>query len=153
MLRAELVVGGQVYRFASEPLDFGGYYWEPRINNPFEIQRVFSHVDKTGNRRRTIQITLDNNDKFFNAIHETYSLLNKQVALYFDEGNNLTKKLVGSITEISNFDLTINFSISEDLNIYLDQPVPDAQIAYDYYSDTGINESWNAVPIPIGYVK
>lgn len=152
MLRMEMIVGSTTYRFASEDVDYGGYFWEARLHNSFDIQRAFSFTDKTGNRRRQIAIVLDNNDQLFNTIEDTYGILGKNVTLYFDDGNNLTKKITGSIVELSEFNLTISISISEEINIYFDQPFPDAQIAYDYYSDTGINDSWNVIPIVFGNV-
>ena len=160
MLRAELylydpITGNEakVYRFASEDLDYDGKFWEARILNEFEIQRVFSWSEKTTNRRRSVSIDLDNHDKLLNGIHETWDLLNKKFILYFDDGSNLTKKLIGNTTEITNFDIKVGLNISETTNLFLEMPVPDAQIAYDYYSDTGINESWNAIPIVFGNAK
>lgn len=153
MLRAALEVNGTTYRYANEPLDYANYYWEPRLTKNFDIERFFEVSDKVGSRKRSIQISINNRDKALNTIHATYSLLNKVITLYYDSGDTVSKSFKGVITEIHSFGLDVEVTVSEELSLYLQQAVPDAQIAYDYYSDTGINDSWNALPICIGNVN
>lgn len=140
-------------RYASESSDAQDVYWEPRITKNFDIERIFEVSDKYGSRKRTVQISLDNRDGSLNSIHNTNSLLNKQVTLYHDDSNGVTKTFVGVITEIHSFGYDVVITIGEELSLYLQQPLPDLQLSTDYYSDTGINDNWNTCPIIIGTVK
>lgn len=142
------------YYFATEALDYENLYWEPRITESFEIERFFDITTETSNRIRTLSVTLDNSDKFFNQFVESdKTLLNNTMTLYYDAGDNVTKIFKGSIQSIENFSSTVTLSLREIGYEYLEENFPDAQIAYDYYSENGINESWNAIPIHFGTVN
>ena len=142
------------YYFATEALDYDSKYWEPRIIESFEIERFFDITTDTTNRIRTLSVTLDNSDKFFNQFVENgKTLLNNTMTLYYDNGNNVTKIFKGSVQSIDAFSSNVTLTLREIGYEYLGENYPDAQIAYDYYSENGINESWNAIPIHFGTVE
>lgn len=143
-----------IYYFASESLDYDNIYWDSRIVEPFEIERFFEIESDTANRIRTVSVQLDNHDKYFNRfISDTTTLLNNQMTLYYDDGNGVTKSFTGKIQSIDSFGSTVSVTVRELGYEYLENTFPDAQIAYDYYSASGINESWNCIPIHFGTVK
>lgn len=152
MVRVEFIVNGTTYRFAGEDTDFGGYFWEQRIPKTFDISRSFDFDSDFKGKRVQFELSLSNTDGFFNSIHSNFSMLNKEFRMYFDNGSNKTKCFTGTSTAIKSFGLAVTLEISGIISIYMDQPIPDAQVAYDYYSDTGINNNWNCIPIIIGYV-
>ena len=84
MLRIAATIGLKTYYFASEDVDYDNTFWEARISNQFEIERFFDISESTGNRIRSIQITLDNRDNFFRDIEKNDSLLNSKFVLYFN---------------------------------------------------------------------
>lgn len=153
MIRLELTINNTVHRFGTDVYDFNGYVWNPRIIKNIDIERFFQISDKYGSRKRTLNLSLNNNDGVLSELHNSYSLLNKNVTVYLDEGDTPTKKLSGVITEVKRMGYTAEITIGEITSLYMKQQIPDCQIAYDYYSDSGINESWNAVPIIIGNVS
>lgn len=143
-----------IYYFATEALDYNNIYWESRIVEPFEIERFFEIESDTTNRIRTVSVQLDNSDKFFNRfISDTTTLLNNLMTLYYDDGNGVTKSFTGNIQSIDSFGSTVSVTVRELGYEYLENTFPDAQIAYDYYSDSGINDSWNCIPIHFGTVN
>ena len=143
----------QSYYFSTEPLDYDGTYWEARITDSFEIERFFDITADTSNRIRTLSVSLDNTDKFFNQFVENgKSLLNNQMTLYYSDGVSASKNFTGTIQEIESFSSVVRLKLREIGYEYLEEKFPDAQIAYDYYSDNGINDSWNAIPIHFGRV-
>jgi len=91
MLRVQIDFPSGVQRFATEDLDYDGQFWDGRIINGFDLKRIFSYSDKTGNRARSISIQLDNNDSFLNTTQADDGLLNQLVTLYYDEGDTVTK--------------------------------------------------------------
>ena len=100
------------YYFATEALDYDNKYWEPRISESFEIERFFDITAETANRIRTLSVTLDNNDKFFNQFATSdKTLLNNTMTLYYDNGNNVTKVFKGSIQSIENFSSTVTLNL------------------------------------------
>lgn len=144
---------GQYY-FSSESLDYNNIFWEPRITDSFEIERFFDVQLDTSNRIRTLQVTLDNSDRFFNQfMTKTTTLLNNLMSFYYDNGNGLTKSFTGKIQSVDKMGSTVQITVREIGYEYLENTFPDAQIAYDYYSDSGINESWNCIPIHFGTVN
>lgn len=153
MLRVIAVIGATTYYFSSEPLDYADRYWEPRISNDFEITRSFEMSEKTGNRIRSMDLTLDNRDGFFNSIESNSGFLNMKVTFLFNEGTANYQKFTGKINKINSYGDDISLTIMETGYEYLKDRIPDAQIAYDYYSTSGINNSWNAIPIPFGTVN
>lgn len=153
MIRIHAIIGGTTYYFGTEPLDYDGKYYEPRITNSFNITNYFSYSDKTGNRIRSLQILLDNRDGYFNSIETASGLLNSVFALYYGDGSDNTMKFVGHVNSVNEFGDEISLTLMEKGYEYLDTPFPDAQIAYDYYGEEGINDNWNAIPICMGEVK
>lgn len=142
------------FYFSTEPLDYDNIYWEPRITDSFEIERFFDIQIDTANRIRTLNVTLDNSDKFFNQfMTSTTTLLNNMMTFYYDNGNGVTKSFTGKIQSVENIGSTISVTVRELGYEYLESTFPDAQIAYDYYSENGINESWNCIPIHFGTVN
>ena len=142
------------YYFASESLDYDNIYWEPRITDSFDIERFFDIQSDTTNRIRTVQVHLDNHDGFFNQFMTSdTTLLNNMMTLYYDNGNGLTKSFTGRVQSIDGVSSIIDLTLREIGYEYLENTFPDAQIAYDYYSDSGINESWNCIPIHFGTVN
>lgn len=142
------------YYFASEALDYQNIYWEPRIVDPFDIERFFDVQSDTTNRIRTVQVTLDNSDGFLNQfMTKTTTFLNNFMTLYYDNGNGVTKSFTGKVQSIDGVSSTVRLTLREFGYEYLENTFPDAQIAYDYYSDSGINDSWNCIPIHFGVVK
>lgn len=152
MLRVIAVFGASTYYLASEPLDYDNKYWEPRIANTFQLNRQFEISEKTGNRIRSMELTLDNRGQYFNAIEATSGFLNMKVTFLFKEGTQNYQKFTGRVNKVNSFGDEISLSIMESGYEYLKSRIPDAQIAYDYYSTNGLNESWNAIPIPFGTV-
>lgn len=153
MLRIQATIGLTTYYFASEALDYADRYWEPRISNAFQISREFNSADKSGNKIRTVDVSLDNRDGFFNSIYTADGLVNGKFVLYFNEGDNNVKTFTGRVNKINSFGDDVSLTIREVGYEYLTRKFPDAQIAYDYYSTSGINESWNAIPIHLGTVN
>ena len=153
MLRIQATIGATTYYFASEALDYANRYWEPRISNAFQITREFNSADKSGNKIRTAEVSLDNRDGFFNSIYTVDGLVNGKFVLYFNEGDNVVKTFTARVNKINSFGDDISLSLREVGYEYLTRKFPDAQIAYDYYSTSGINESWNAIPIHLGTVN
>ena len=153
MLRVIAVIGATTYYFSSEPLDYDDRYWEPRISNDFEITRSFEMSEKTGNRIRSMDLTLDNRDGYFNSIESATGFLNMKVTFLFNEGTANYQKFTGKINKINSYGDDISLTVMETGYEYLKDRIPDAQIAYDYYSTSGINNSWNAIPIPFGTVN
>lgn len=153
MLRVIAVIGATTYYFASEPLDYDNRFWEPRISNKFELVRNFADAEKSGNRIRSMNLSLDNRDGFFNAIEVASGFLNMKVTFLFNEGTANYQKFTGKINKINSYGDDIVLNVMETGYEYLKDRFPDAQIAYDYYSANGINNSWNAVPIPFGTVN
>lgn len=153
MLRIQATIGLTTYYFASEPLDYDNRYWEPRISNPFAIARYFNSSDKSGNKIRSMDVTLDNRDGYFNLIEKNDGLLNAKFTLYFNEGDDVVKTFSGRVNKINNYGDDISLNLREVGYEYLKEKFPDAQIAYDYYSASGINDSWNAIPIHFGTVN
>ena len=142
------------YYFASEALDYGNIYWEPRIVDPFDIERFFDVQSDTSNRIRTVSITLENSDGFLNQfMTKTTTFLNNFMTLYYDNGNGVTKTFTGRVQSIDSVSSSVRLTLREFGYEYLENTFPDAQIAYDYYSDSGINDSWNCIPIHFGTVK
>ena len=142
------------YYFASEALDYGNIYWEPRIVDPFDIERFFDVQSDTSNRIRTVSITLENSDGFLNRfMTKTTTFLNNFMTLYYDNGNGVTKTFTGRVQSIDSVSSSVRLTLREFGYEYLENTFPDAQIAYDYYSDSGINDSWNCIPIHFGTVK
>ncbi len=153
MLRIQATIGLTTYYFASEALDYDNRYWEPRISNAFQISRSFNASDKSGNKIRSLDVSLDNRDGFFNAIYAASGLVNAKFTFFLNEGDNVVKKFTGRVTKISSFGDDVSLNVREVGYEYLKEKFPDAQIAYDYYSSSGINESWNAIPIHFGTVN
>lgn len=153
MLRIQATIGLTTYYFASEALDYADRYWEPRISNAFQITREFNSADKSGNKIRTVDVSLDNRDGFFNSIYTADGLVNGKFVLYFNEGDNVVKTFTGKVNKINSVGDDVSLTIREVGYEYLTRKFPDAQIAYDYYSTSGINESWNAIPIHFGTVN
>lgn len=142
------------YYFASEALDYGNIYWEPRIVDPFDIERFFDVQSDTSNRIRNVSITLENSDGFLNRfMTKTTTFLNNFMTLYYDNGNGVTKTFTGRVQSIDSVSSSVRLTLREFGYEYLENTFPDAQIAYDYYSDSGINDSWNCIPIHFGTVK
>ena len=153
MIRVELVVNATTYYFSDSPLDYADKYWEPRLVNGVSLNRVFSDTEKSGSQARSLNLKLDNRDNFFTSLETSYGLLNQIVTVYFGSGDTASKKLYGTIEKINSFGLEVDVTITESILPYLAQPIPDEQIAYDYYSDMGINDSWDAVPIIFGTAR
>lgn len=153
MLRIAATIGIKTYYFASEDVDYDNTFWEARISNQFEIERFFDISESTGNRIRSMQITLDNRDNFFKDIEANASLLNSKFVLYFNDGDDKVKTFTGKVNKIDSFGDDVSLTLMERGYEYLKNNFPDAQIAYDYYSESGINDSWNAIPIPFGSVN
>lgn len=153
MLRVIAVIGVTTYYFSSEPLDYDNRYWEPRISNDFEITRSFELSEKSGNKIRSMDLTLDNRDGYFNSIESDVGFLNMKVTFLFNEGTANYQKFTGKINKINSYGDDISLTVMETGYEYLKDRIPDAQIAYDYYSTSGINNSWNAIPIPFGTVN
>lgn len=153
MLRIAATIGLKTYYFASEDVDYDNTFWEARISNQFEIERFFDISESTGNRIRSMQITLDNRDNFFKDIEANASLLNSKFVLYFNDGDDKVKTFTGKVNKIDSFGDDVSLTLMERGYEYLKNNFPDAQIAYDYYSESGINDSWNAIPIPFGSVN
>lgn len=153
MLRIAATIGLKTYYFASEDVDYDNTFWEARIGNQFEIERFFDISESTGNRIRSMQITLDNRDNFFRDIEKNDSLLNSKFVLYFNDGDDKVKTFTGIVNKIDSFGDDVSLTLMERGYEYLKNNFPDAQISYDYYSESGINDSWNAIPIPFGTVN
>lgn len=153
MIRVELVVNATTYYFSDSALDYADKYWEPRLVNGVSLNRIFSDTEKSGSQARSLNLKLDNRDNFFTSLETSYGLLNQIVTIYFGAGDTASKKLYGTIEKINSFGLEIDITVTESILPYLAQPIPDEQIAYDYYSDMGINDSWDAVPIIFGTAR
>jgi len=153
MIRIHAIIGGTTYYFGTEPLDYDGKYYEPRITNSFNISNYFSYSDKTGNRIRSLQIMLDNRDGYFNSIESDDGLLNSVFALYYGDGSDKSMTFTGHVNSVNEFGDEISLTLMEKGYEYLDTPFPDAQISYDYYGEEGINDNWNAIPVCFGTVK
>ncbi|MCK9319820.1 hypothetical protein, partial [Methanoculleus sp.] len=154
MLRVIAVFGTTTYYLASEPLDYDNRYWEPRIANTFELNRQFEISEKSGNRIRSMELTLDNRGQYFNATEAASGFLNMKVTFLFKEGTKKYQKFTGRVSKLNSFGDEISLTIMEGGYEYLKLPMPDAQIEYDYYSINGIGKgSWSAIPIPFGTVE
>jgi len=152
ILNQSSTLNGEYY-FSTEPLDYNNIYWEPRITDFFEIEDFFNVELDTSNRIRTMSLNLDNNDKFFNKfMTKTTSLLNNLMTLYYDNAG-VSKTFTGKIQSVDSMGSTVRLTLRELGYEYLENTFPDAQIAYDYYSQNGINESWNCIPIHFGHVN
>ncbi|NLC04115.1 MAG: hypothetical protein GX787_07555, partial [Tissierellia bacterium] len=90
---------------------------------------------------------------FFKDIEKNDSLLNSKFVLYFNDGDDKVKTFTGTVNKIDSFGDDISLTLMERGYEYLKNNFPDAQISYDYYSEGGINDSWNAIPIPFGTVN
>ena len=109
MLRIQATIGVTTYYFASEALDYADRYWEPRISNAFQLTREFNSADKSGNKIRTIDVSLDNRDGFFNSIYTADGLVNGKFVLYFNEGDNVVKTFTGKVNKVN--------SVGDDVSV------------------------------------
>lgn len=153
MIRVEMVFGATTYYFSNAPLDYADKYWEPRVINDVELSRQLIDTEKSGSYARSVTLRLNNRDGLFDTLYTNNGLLNQYVTVYFGDGSVASKRLTGTIEKINEFGLDIDIVVTESILPYLEQNIPDEQIAYDYYSDMGINDSWEAVPIVFGTVR
>ena len=153
MLRVHALIGANNLYLSGEPLDYDDKFWQPRIINEFEINREFEFSSKNNNKITSLSLSLDNSDGYFDTYETTLGLLNQKFTFYFNEGDDKVKTFTGKVNKVSSYGEKISLEVLQTGYEYLDMPMPDAQIAYDFYSTNGLNHSWNAVPVPIGTVN
>ena len=153
MLRVHALIGANNLYLSGEPLDYDDKFWQPRIINEFEINREFEFSSNNNNKITSLSLSLDNSDGYFDTYETTLGLLNQKFTFYFNEGDDKVKSFTGKVNKVSSYGEKISLEVLQTGYEYLDMPMPDAQIAYDFYSTNGLNHSWNAVPVPIGTVN